>query len=145
MTYNFLLPLNTWLLLNPSKLCCDWTMGSVPLVTHLLDIRNLATLAFYIILSRLCWIAVIGRSQTSKAILMVRHPQTTTCCLLSSFCPLSVFSASLSSCFRSFRRQTSYFRLVSSLLSVSSTFQAWASRFSSHSASICFSFDSSLL
>ena len=55
------------------------------------------------------------------------------------------FSASLSSCFRSFRRQTSYFRLVSSLPSASCTFQAWASRFSSHLASSRSSSDSSLL
>ncbi|OQR69138.1 transmembrane and TPR repeat-containing protein [Tropilaelaps mercedesae] len=47
LTYNYLLPVNVWLLLNPYHLCCDWTMGSVPLVESLLDHRNLFTLAVY--------------------------------------------------------------------------------------------------
>ncbi|KAA0724450.1 Transmembrane and TPR repeat-containing protein 3 [Triplophysa tibetana] len=42
MTFNYLLPVNAWLLLNPSELCCDWTMGTIPLVESLLDTRNLA-------------------------------------------------------------------------------------------------------
>ena len=71
MTFNFLLPLNTWLLLNPSALCCDWTMGSVPLITHLLDPRNAATVAFYVLFLRLLIQAVRGRSGRSKTVLMV--------------------------------------------------------------------------
>uniref|UniRef100_A0A8C1CD33 Protein O-mannosyl-transferase TMTC3 n=1 Tax=Cyprinus carpio carpio TaxID=630221 RepID=A0A8C1CD33_CYPCA len=47
LTFNYLLPVNAWLLLNPSELCCDWTMGTIPLVECLLDPRNLATVVFY--------------------------------------------------------------------------------------------------
>uniref|UniRef100_A0A673HQ94 dolichyl-phosphate-mannose--protein mannosyltransferase n=1 Tax=Sinocyclocheilus rhinocerous TaxID=307959 RepID=A0A673HQ94_9TELE len=47
LTFNYLLPVNAWLLLNPSELCCDWTMGTIPLVETLLDPRNLATVVFY--------------------------------------------------------------------------------------------------
>ncbi|XP_076363414.1 protein O-mannosyl-transferase TMTC1-like [Tachypleus tridentatus] len=48
LTYNYLLSLNAWLLLYPCDLCCDWTMGSIPLVTTLYDIRNLATVSLYV-------------------------------------------------------------------------------------------------
>ena len=34
---------NAWLLLNPSLICADWSMGSLPLIRSLTDIRNLAT------------------------------------------------------------------------------------------------------
>ncbi|KAG8137949.1 hypothetical protein E2320_003886 [Naja naja] len=37
LTFNYLLPVNAWLLLNPSELCCDWTMGTIPLVESMLD------------------------------------------------------------------------------------------------------------
>uniref|UniRef100_A0A8C2HKZ7 dolichyl-phosphate-mannose--protein mannosyltransferase n=1 Tax=Cyprinus carpio TaxID=7962 RepID=A0A8C2HKZ7_CYPCA len=50
LTFNYLLPVNAWLLLNPSELCCDWTMGTIPLVESLLDPRNLATVVFYAML-----------------------------------------------------------------------------------------------
>ncbi|KFM70092.1 Transmembrane and TPR repeat-containing protein 3, partial [Stegodyphus mimosarum] len=39
LTFNYLVALNGWLLLYPSDLCCDWTMGSVPLVRSLSDPR----------------------------------------------------------------------------------------------------------
>uniref|UniRef100_A0A8C1VRZ1 Protein O-mannosyl-transferase TMTC3 n=1 Tax=Cyprinus carpio TaxID=7962 RepID=A0A8C1VRZ1_CYPCA len=55
LTFNFLLPVNAWLLLNPSELCCDWTMGTIPLVECLLDPRNLATVVFYGMLSILAY------------------------------------------------------------------------------------------
>ncbi|XP_064394194.1 protein O-mannosyl-transferase Tmtc2-like isoform X2 [Halichondria panicea] len=42
-TYSYLVTLNVWLLLCPSWLCFDWSMGSVPLVTELTDLRNMAT------------------------------------------------------------------------------------------------------
>ncbi|XP_064462574.1 protein O-mannosyl-transferase Tmtc3-like [Ornithodoros turicata] len=49
LTYAYLVGLNAWLLVFPSSLCCDWTMGSVPLVTSLSDVRNLATLVTFCI------------------------------------------------------------------------------------------------
>ncbi|XP_074026010.1 protein O-mannosyl-transferase Tmtc3 isoform X2 [Leptinotarsa decemlineata] len=47
LTYHYLISVNLWLLLFPCNLCCDWTMGTVPLVTSFFDIRNLATVAAY--------------------------------------------------------------------------------------------------
>lgn len=36
------------LLLVPSTLCCDWSLGSVPLVTELTDVRNTWSLGLYL-------------------------------------------------------------------------------------------------
>lgn len=38
---------NAWLLIFPSGLCCDWSLGTVPVVTSLSDTRNLFSLALY--------------------------------------------------------------------------------------------------
>ena len=40
LTFNYLLSVNSLLLMLPSNLCCDWTMNTVPLVTSLADSRN---------------------------------------------------------------------------------------------------------
>ena len=47
-TLGYLVSLNTWLLLAPCDLLCDWTMNTVPLVNSFLDVRNMATLALVI-------------------------------------------------------------------------------------------------
>lgn len=52
-TYGYLVSLNAWLLLNPSNLCCDWTMGTVPLVTSVTDPRHLSTITFTLVLAGL--------------------------------------------------------------------------------------------
>lgn len=44
LTYMHLCSVNLWLLLFPSRLCFDWSMGSIPLVESLADSRNLFTL-----------------------------------------------------------------------------------------------------
>ncbi|KAL0968642.1 hypothetical protein UPYG_G00269540 [Umbra pygmaea] len=70
LTFNYLLPVNAWLLLNPSELCCDWTMGTIPLVESLLDPRNLATLAFYGLLVVLAYHSLWHSTSSSKTVLM---------------------------------------------------------------------------
>lgn len=50
LTHNFMLPLNAWLLLCPSWLCCDWTMGTIPILESPFEVRNWFTLAFYVVL-----------------------------------------------------------------------------------------------
>ncbi|XP_030069609.1 protein O-mannosyl-transferase TMTC3 isoform X2 [Microcaecilia unicolor] len=70
LTFNYLLPINAWLLLNPSELCCDWTMGTIPLVESLLDIRNLATIVFFCFLGSLIVFSVRYPGDSSKAVLM---------------------------------------------------------------------------
>ena len=39
LTYNYLVSMNTGLMLNPFYLCCDWTMGTVPLLETFYDPR----------------------------------------------------------------------------------------------------------
>ncbi|CAL4135362.1 unnamed protein product, partial [Meganyctiphanes norvegica] len=50
LTYNYLLSVNAGLLVFPNALCCDWTMGTIPLVESVTDLSNRATGIFYIIL-----------------------------------------------------------------------------------------------
>lgn len=73
MTFNYLLPVNAWLLLNPSELCCDWTMGTIPLVESLLDLRNVATLLFYAFLALLAHHSLKHRHSSAKTVIMVRE------------------------------------------------------------------------
>ncbi|XP_043943799.1 protein O-mannosyl-transferase TMTC3 [Protopterus annectens] len=70
LTFSYLLPVNSWLLLNPSELCCDWTMGTIPLVESLLDVRNLATLAFFCFLGLLTHYSLRFPGDSSKTIIM---------------------------------------------------------------------------
>ena len=49
LTWMYLIALNALLLIFPSDLCCDWTMGTVPLVETLADPRNLATISTFFI------------------------------------------------------------------------------------------------
>lgn len=73
MTFNYLLPVNAWLLLNPSELCCDWTMGTIPLVESLLDLRNVATLLFYGFLALLAHHSLKHKHNSAKTVIMVRE------------------------------------------------------------------------
>ncbi|XP_013421827.1 transmembrane and TPR repeat-containing protein 3 [Lingula anatina] len=70
LTFSYLLPVNTWLLLCPSYLCCDWTMGTIPLIKSLLDIRNLATAAFFISLGKLVQYALTENGPRARAVIM---------------------------------------------------------------------------
>ncbi|GFS53330.1 protein O-mannosyl-transferase TMTC3 [Trichonephila inaurata madagascariensis] len=72
MTMHYLVALNSWLLNFPCDLCCDWTMGTVPLVTSVLDSRNIATLGFYIAFGTLLWTSLWEYEAKSKIILMIR-------------------------------------------------------------------------
>lgn len=70
LTFNYLLPVNAWLLLNPSELCCDWTMGTIPLVESLLDVRNIATITFFCFLGSLLIFSLRYPGESSKTVLM---------------------------------------------------------------------------
>ncbi|CAL8359015.1 unnamed protein product [Lota lota] len=70
LTFNYLLPVNAWLLLHPSELCCDWTMGTIPLVESFLDTRNLATLAFYTLLGLLAYHSLRYGHSSAKTVIM---------------------------------------------------------------------------
>ncbi|XP_064602710.1 protein O-mannosyl-transferase TMTC3-like [Liolophura sinensis] len=70
LTFNYLLPVNMWLLLFPSDLCCDWTMGTIPLISSITDPRNLATLTFYGVLFVFIKYCLAERGQRNRAIIM---------------------------------------------------------------------------
>ncbi|XP_049764898.1 protein O-mannosyl-transferase Tmtc3 [Schistocerca cancellata] len=71
LSYNYLISVNLWLLLFPCDLCCDWTMGTIPLVESLTDIRNLATVAAYAsIFGLVCTAALTENRQQATVITM---------------------------------------------------------------------------
>ena len=48
LSFSYIYVVDMLLLLMPSALCCDWSLGSVPLVTELTDVRNTWSLALYL-------------------------------------------------------------------------------------------------
>ncbi|XP_013098502.2 protein O-mannosyl-transferase Tmtc3 [Stomoxys calcitrans] len=71
LTYSYLIYLNTWLLLFPCDLCCDWTMGTVPLIESFCDWRNVSTLATFGALAALVVKACRSQSlQHSRVLIM---------------------------------------------------------------------------
>ncbi|GFV57341.1 protein O-mannosyl-transferase TMTC3 [Trichonephila clavipes] len=71
LTHNYLVSLNAWLLLFPSDLCCDWTMGTVPLVTSYFDLRLISLVLFYAVISILMWKIYKSDFKTSKRLVLV--------------------------------------------------------------------------
>lgn len=71
LTYGYLIYLNSWLLLCPSLLCCDWTMGTVPLLEGFSDARNVATLCTFLGLAALTTKACLTRNLPQSRILLM--------------------------------------------------------------------------
>nr|XP_042902211.1 protein O-mannosyl-transferase Tmtc3 [Parasteatoda tepidariorum] len=71
LTYHYLALLNTWLLIFPIDLCCDWTMGTVPIIHSFADKRVVFTLIFYAVICKLVWTNYYSRNRISVTILMV--------------------------------------------------------------------------
>ena len=59
LTFLYLPVLNFWLLLFPYQLSFDWSMDVIPLVTSIMDARNLFVLGFYGIFGTVCMLCVI--------------------------------------------------------------------------------------
>uniref|UniRef100_A0A182P8F0 DUF1736 domain-containing protein n=1 Tax=Anopheles epiroticus TaxID=199890 RepID=A0A182P8F0_9DIPT len=72
LSYNYLVSVNLWLLLFPCDLCCDWTMGTVPLVESFTDPRNLATLGAYSMIGVLVWVAFIENHRQKSAVVVMK-------------------------------------------------------------------------
>ena len=62
LTWLYLIAVNSWLLLSPSDLCCDWTMKTIPLVETLADPRNMATISTFAILIHVGLVAIFSQS-----------------------------------------------------------------------------------
>ncbi len=65
----YLIFVNLWLLLNPSFLCADWTMGTIPSITTVTDPRNLLTMATFASILVLSYIALTRNSRSGKVVL----------------------------------------------------------------------------
>lgn len=61
---------NSWLLLNPYFLCADWTMGTIPLITSLVDPRNLATLSSFVLITVLGLYGIAGSAKAQKSAIL---------------------------------------------------------------------------
>ncbi|XP_065917922.1 protein O-mannosyl-transferase TMTC4-like [Dysidea avara] len=57
---------NAWLLLNPYYLCCDWSLGSIPLVYQWNDIRNVASLSLYLTFVLLAGLVLKARNSEER-------------------------------------------------------------------------------
>ena len=66
----YLVFVNCWLLLHPAFLCADWTMGTIPLISSISDIRNLLTMATFLSISILSWYSITRVTQAAKIIVM---------------------------------------------------------------------------
>ncbi|XP_045479364.1 protein O-mannosyl-transferase Tmtc3-like [Harmonia axyridis] len=71
LTYNYLLSVNLWLLLFPCNLCCDWTMGTIPLVETFLDLRNLATICTYAFFGLMAFIAFTTNNTKQRVVILM--------------------------------------------------------------------------
>lgn len=71
LTYHYLTSVNLWLLLFPSELCCDWTMGTIPLVESFLDIRNIGTIVAYAFLFTLIGVAFVTENRQQSVIIIM--------------------------------------------------------------------------
>ncbi|XP_046569309.1 protein O-mannosyl-transferase TMTC4-like [Haliotis rubra] len=60
LNYNYIYAINTWLLLNPWWLCCDWSMGCIPVITSLADPRILAVIVLWVGCSALLYCCYQG-------------------------------------------------------------------------------------
>jgi len=69
LTYSYLIAFNSWLLLFPCDLSCDWTHASIRLVSNLNDPRIWMTGAFFVTLIYLVYYALI-KSKDEKLVLV---------------------------------------------------------------------------
>ena len=61
-TYNYIYALNGWLLVNPWWLCFDWSMGCIPLIENIWDIRIVSTLLFWVVMLALVRVALASEN-----------------------------------------------------------------------------------
>ena len=67
--WSYLVFFNLWLLLNPSHLCAEYAMGTIPGILSFADPRNLLTLITFAAITLLGLYSVSGRGRHQKAVL----------------------------------------------------------------------------
>ncbi|XP_018009245.1 protein O-mannosyl-transferase TMTC4-like [Hyalella azteca] len=70
LNYQYIYLLNVILLLLPLWLCFDWSMGCIPLIESLTDVRALMVPLLWVALALLVWRGVCGRDATARYVLM---------------------------------------------------------------------------
>lgn len=55
LSYNYIYAINGWLLLCPQWLCFDWSMGCIPLVESVTDLRCFATILLWVLIGALVY------------------------------------------------------------------------------------------
>ncbi|XP_066948816.1 protein O-mannosyl-transferase TMTC1-like [Macrobrachium rosenbergii] len=70
LTFLYLPAFNTWLLLCPWRLSHDWQLGSIPLITSPTDVRNVASVAFYVVLLGMLSRGCIVKGEMSRVTLL---------------------------------------------------------------------------
>lgn len=73
LSYSYIYSLNCWLLLNPSWLCFDWSMGCLPLLHSITDYRFIAVIAFWLAFATLSIFCFLGRKTRYKRYTMIIH------------------------------------------------------------------------
>src|SRR2546422_643789 len=63
--------MNAWLLFFPCDLCCDWTMGTIPLIESFTDVRNVVTVLFYIGLAVLALNSLTSHDGITEQVLLI--------------------------------------------------------------------------
>ena len=71
LSYNYLVSVNLLLLLYPGELCCDWTMGTIPLIGSFSDPRNLMTIGTYGLMIMLTWQSLNCENRQRAAVVMM--------------------------------------------------------------------------
>ncbi|XP_067670593.1 protein O-mannosyl-transferase TMTC4-like [Haliotis asinina] len=71
LNYNYIYAMNAWLLLNPWWLCCDWSMGCIPVITSLADSRILADIALWVVFGALCYHCCLGELTRARSVLIM--------------------------------------------------------------------------
>lgn len=66
LNYSYLYTVNIWILLAPQWLCFDWSMGCIPTITSLDDVRLLAVVALWFALVVLGWTCLCSRYATTR-------------------------------------------------------------------------------
>ncbi|KAK3796778.1 hypothetical protein RRG08_045784 [Elysia crispata] len=71
INYNYLYAINAWILVCPTWLCFDWSMGCVPTINSLSDPRLIAVLALWLVVLLLAWVCLCSQDvHTRRALTM---------------------------------------------------------------------------
>ena len=61
LNYNYIYGINVWLLLNPWWLCFDWSMGCIPTIESIADVRLVAVVILWIFIG--CLVCYVARGE----------------------------------------------------------------------------------